>query len=804
MKKQLCLVLPALFLLLVLFFNPSFFKGWLPFPGDLLAGHYSPWNSYSFAGFAPGGIPHKAQGIDVVRQFFPWRFFSTQMLKKGQLPLWNPYNFAGNPHLANFQSAVFNPLALVFFLPAGRQEFLPFNLAWTIFIMLQPFLAGLFTFLFLKELKLSAKAALFASLSFSYCLYLTVWLEWGVIGQSLLWLPLTLFLIEKLIHSFKWYWWGLLVFCLTASILAGYIQTSIYLFVVVYLYFFFRLFSSIKKEKRLFLSAIVFLSGILALGLSGIQLWPTWELFINSARQAYPTERIPQLLLPKVSLVTALVPDFFGNPASRNYWLEGTYIERVLYIGVLPFFFALGAFIWQRKNKLVIFFALLSLLALFLSVDWWPARLFHQLQLPIISTTVPTRILWVWAFGLAVLSGLGMEYFLSKKKPMSIKKLAFLSLAVYLLLWLSVLLLPRIIPQAEWIGFLTISRRNLVIPSVVALSGLFLVLFFPWPKLIYGGIVFLTVFDLFFYFQKITPLSPAEFVYPSTSVMEYLRQNAGLNRFWGYGTAYIEANFSTLWQNFSAEGYDPLFIRRYGELIFAAENGKVISSIPRADVYLPKGYGTEGLRTNPYRQRLLNLLGIKYLLYKNESLGKDWLADEATFAPEIYRLVWQETPWQIYENKEALPRIFITGSYRVESQPQKIINLILSQDFDLEKELILEEALPADFILDREVEVKISELDYQPNRVKLRLNSSGNGLLFVSDNYYPGWQAKVDGVSAKIYRADYSFRAVPVSAGEHLVEFVYQPKSFKIGAEVSLLALGATFIILIWLRKKQG
>jgi uncharacterized membrane protein YfhO len=59
----------------------------------------------------------------------------------------------------------------------------------------------------------------------------------------------------------------------------------------------------------------------------------------------------------------------------------------------------------------------------------------------------------------------------------------------------------------------------------------------------------------------------------------------------------------------------------------------------------------------------------------------------------------------------------------------------------------------------------------------------------LSDTYYPGWKAWVDGRPEKIYQANYAFRAVPLSAGVHQVKFVYDPVSFKWGAGVTLLGI---------------
>jgi uncharacterized membrane protein YfhO len=71
----------------------------------------------------------------------------------------------------------------------------------------------------------------------------------------------------------------------------------------------------------------------------------------------------------------------------------------------------------------------------------------------------------------------------------------------------------------------------------------------------------------------------------------------------------------------------------------------------------------------------------------------------------------------------------------------------------------------------------------------LQVTAEENSLLVLSDTYYPGWKAFVDGKGTNIYRADYTFRAVPLNAGTHRVRFVYDPMSFKLGAGVTILGI---------------
>src|SRR5438552_395410 len=96
------------------FFWQFLLKGLLPIPSDTIVGLYYPFRDPYFS-TNPNGLPYKNSLItDPVRQQYPWRNLSVESIKNGQIPNWNPYNFAGVPLLANFQSAAFYPLNLVF------------------------------------------------------------------------------------------------------------------------------------------------------------------------------------------------------------------------------------------------------------------------------------------------------------------------------------------------------------------------------------------------------------------------------------------------------------------------------------------------------------------------------------------------------------------------------------------------------------------------------------------------------------------------------------------------------------------
>jgi hypothetical protein len=85
----------------------------------------------------------------------------------------------------------------------------------------------------------------------------------------------------------------------------------------------------------------------------------------------------------------------------------------------------------------------------------------------------------------------------------------------------------------------------------------------------------------------------------------------------------------------------------------------------------------------------------------------------------------------------------------------------------------------------------------------VRARSARDALLVVSDVYYPGWRARVDGREASIFQTDYALRGVFVPAGEHAVEFAYEPRSLRVGAVVSALAIIAIALVALWLARRE-
>ena len=84
---------------------------------------------------------------------------------------------------------------------------------------------------------------------------------------------------------------------------------------------------------------------------------------------------------------------------------------------------------------------------------------------------------------------------------------------------------------------------------------------------------------------------------------------------------------------------------------------------------------------------------------------------------------------------------------------------------------------------------------YDINNITLEVDNPADGFLVLSEIYYPGWKASVDGQETKVYKADYALRAIRLPEGQYKVRFTFDPLSFKIGALLSLLSIGALIVI---------
>ncbi|MGC8827895.1 MAG: YfhO family protein, partial [Anaerolineae bacterium] len=160
---------------------------------------------------------------------------------------------------------------------------------------------------------------------------------------------------------------------------------------------------------------------------------------------------------------------------------------------------------------------------------------------------------------------------------------------------------------------------------------------------------------------------------------------------------------------------------------------------------------------------------------------------------------------KIYRNLDNLPRAYLVGRARAVADDEEALDIMRREDFDPGSLVLLHDALAEDFGWAGWVPAEIQR--YAPEEVVLHTRSEGPAYLVLSDAFYPGWRAYVDGEEVPILRANVMFRAVRLPAGEHTVVFRYAPATLRAGAAVSLGTLAAGILGAIgwrlW-RRRQG
>ena len=799
LRKQTILVIFLAILLTAIAFYQVFLKNKIPLNGNCLVTAYSPFIFEKWPNY-PTGVPFKPGILDQLRIYYPYLRLTRDQWKNFQLPIWNPYNFAGNPHMAEWQSGTFYPFHIVSF-------FLSLQNHW-IFMILSPFiLTFIFTYLYLKNLKLDFRSSIFGSLSFAFCGFMITWSqEVMTASHSIMWFPLFLLSLDKFISENKKGWWLIGITASTLSFLSGYWQTTFYFLCLSALYAAVKILSlkkeAILKLKLLFFTSLIFIIGIL---LAAPQIIPTLELFNLSAKKTVEfSQTLISYLLPWRQLITFFAPDFFGHPVTRNEFgfQTGSYYERILFVGIIPLFFALFSLtnLSDKKNRnQILFFLLSGILFLIPIFDTPISRILFTIKIPLLSTVIANRTMFINAFCLSVLSAYGVELWLKNKKS-NIKSFfavfSFFALAYGLILFVLYQASRGkfIVPEfpSNWY---TISFRNLAIPMGFFLVSSVLILLKIVKKkdFLFWSIFALAFLHQFYFLQKFTPFSDRKFAFPHHETIEFLQKKAEYDRFLGNNGIFLENNFATLYKIYSPTGYDSLNNNRYSEFLYAAgSDGKIVKQRPsRSDAILPRDFH------NPLLQKMAAILSIRYIIDHPKMphrIGED--EDLKNILKDKIELVFNHDFWKIYEYKEAIPRVFLAENFVVETDPQRIVDLLLSSNLDLKKTIVLEEK-PKNFPQKTGPKGKAEIIDYQPNIVRIKTESSFPKLLYFSDSFYPGWQATVDNVKTKIYRANYAFRSIVVPEGKHEVIFSYHPQSLKIGFYTSL---GGLILVLSMLK----
>ncbi len=208
-------------------------------------------------------------------------------------------------------------------------------------------------------------------------------------------------------------------------------------------------------------------------------------------------------------------------------------------------------------------------------------------------------------------------------------------------------------------------------------------------------------------------------------------------------------NFSVKYRLQDVSGYDPLYLKDYGQLVAAWDrNLPDIKPAAFNRIITPENY----------ESFITDLLGVKYVLsigpLKSEKL--EYLSTEG----ETY----------LYANKKVFPRTFLVDKVVKTENSQETIDKMFDLAGNLRSTAVVNEDIEIDPSSLQSAEKAIITA-YSPNYITITTYSITNRLLVLTDIYYPIWQAFLDGKSVKMYRVDFALRGVMVPAGIHKIEF---------------------------------
>lgn len=764
MKKKLLTVIPifCIAVFAALFFRQTLLFGKLPIPSDTLIGMYHPWLDMIANDF-PSGIPYKNFLItDPVRQQIPWRKLSIEAWRKGKVNAWNPYSFSGTPLSTNIQSGFYNPFNIAFFV-------LPFPIAWTALIILQQILAGVFFYVFLRmSVRVSVYASLFGALSFMLCGFMTVWLTWGTISQTLLWLPLLLILFDTLLvtdDTKKKFGLGVglgLVFSL--QYVAGHSQIFLYSFLVLILYMWFR-FLRMRGKYAGVKNALPYIGlGILIFTLITSIHWIPFlsELQLSSRLQSGSLYKSEGFFIPFQNIVQFVAPDFFGNPATLNYWGLWNYAEFSGYIGIVGLFFVLYALI-AKKTNMSLFWIGVTALAFLFALPFSISQIPYLYKIPFLSSLQPTRLLSIIDFGLCTLSAIGFDLWLRNRRKIPIIISFIVMAGIVGFLWYVV----KVNPYKISVENLDVTRRNIIFPTGIFGILLFIVSVvreigeYIIPKkniiIIISSVLLigLSFFDLSRFGWKFTPFIDQKLFFSTPTTITYLQNQQRPFRVSALDDQILPPNVSAYYHIESIAGYDPLYNSRYETFIAAMERGEPNISPPYGfnRIIAPKNI------TSP----LFRLLGVQFVLSLTD------------ISNEKFVKVFQEGQTRVYAYSDVLPRAYLVEHLEYETDPQRIFQKLYSPDFIIGKTAIVEAHVP---IIENGLaeweNVVITSYDENSMSLTTKTTMTRDKFVVIGTIYNKGWTARIDGKKVPLYRANYIFMGVVVPPGNHTVRLTYE------------------------------
>src|SRR5258706_6002862 len=732
---------------------------------------------YNYKGVSTGFVVNDSGAIAWAKE--PLNRYISKSVKNGDFPLWNPYaGLAGSPLFADGHTGSLEPVQfLFFFIPDWYWPY-----AVDTQLLLRFLLAGFFCYLFARRLKIDFLGGVSAGILFMLSSYFVTYGNHPQIKTEAL-LPLVLYGYDRLVDfEDKQAFWFCALF-IGWAIIAAMPEATFFILFLGALWYFYKSIIQVKETENRFTAAKnTFLrdlgSTILGFLISSVYLLPFFE-FVSFAKSihsagtggvSFPLWKLPNLI----------------------FQIPGSFYLQLGFFAIFCLFFSLLHLKeWALKyGQSPIFFGLYSIIFIFMIYDFPPTNWIRTLpvlnQLTLTKYPIPSIV-----FCLAILAGMLIDGIIYTQL---LYRKVFLPLLIIFILFIGLPALgyPSKSLDAYFASDNSIRFVLMLIISVLARWTLILVeLIFVYKsqkisgRVLQVGLLLLIVAELFFGGGRITRLDRIDPFHPPPFV-DYLQGDNELFRIFGLD-GILYPNISTAYRLADIRWLYALIPKRTYDFSAHFIESKEVNTIRLTGTVLP------------ISAEMFDLLNVKYILKQSSHDSQQTIKE--TMNLRRYSLVYQDQDVEIYRNDNVFPRAFM--AYNIVNTPtfDKALNLLSNRDLNLRQTAVVER-------LPTELTDSINENDHQmqseagsaklinSSELEVKVNTKAPGLLIVTDQYYPGWRAYVNGKLTPIYVVDGIFRGVFLNKGDHIIEFKYQPSSFMLGALLSAISLLIVFVFL--------
>lgn len=746
--------------------------------------------------------------LDMMFYFMPFRVLPAEIVKQGIAPLWNPFIYCGNPLMANMQSAVYNPLSVFYYV-------LPAPIALKVITFIAFYIGSAFTYVFSRAYKASEEGSLIAATVYAYTFYMFAKAVELADLHVMMWMPAALYFIKLYFTRRRVYDLAFAVITLCMSLLGGHPQVFSYIFLLFCLIFFYEAVTA-KMEPAQYLKIFFIIIAGLAL-VTVAQTGPTLKFILNSKRVTAGTGfsanqqgfmHFEQLLL----MVAPFAQKYLPNSTNFINWMG---LIQVGTIHLLLFALAFSMNDRRLRNFLLFTFLGVFFIAVIGNLPFYE-WLFNNVKL-LQTIRYPAKINIIMFFIICMMSAFGFDVLFNRKteelKPYRIMAivLGVVAVASYLVFDFFRESITRGYLQTLGQAY-TGEQKVLFFESYINFLKDFLIFVFifcascyavyytskkgPWNEAYKIAFAFFAVIMAFCYRPDgwTGPYAEYSWLTKETKNVKHLlgdpdmKQkrvlapwvNRNMDRdiihyetvedLFYYKVDTLEPNMPMAFGLMNSDGFDSLMLGSFYDF--------------KLDV---------AQMNRPWESGVFKLLSSKYL------------ASAATLSDPSLTLR-QGGDNKLYEFRDSLDiAYFVPGTAEIKAVPnkKKAIYEMYNTPFDPRAKLMLD-ADPGAFAAEKSAEPARAEFSMtNTNTYTVKIDAPSAGFLVLTDNYYPGWEAYVDGVKTRIFRAYTTFKAVRLEKGGHTVVFKYAPVDDYVYLAVSLIFIALLSAMPLALKGKK-